>query len=108
MHLDGLGDIRQYHRFHILFALLKERLLLFDNTAADAQQRIISAFQTFDQPAGLLQVSAQVLGIVPGRGGDQGLVMVIDTQTWAAAWSKANAPAATLMNGKGIGHDEFG
>ncbi|SQB37350.1 Uncharacterised protein [Citrobacter koseri] len=36
VHLDGLGDVRQHHRFHKLFALLEEGLLLLNNTAAHA------------------------------------------------------------------------
>ncbi len=37
VHFDSLGDIGQPHRFHIFFALLKEGLLLFNDTATHAQ-----------------------------------------------------------------------
>lgn len=63
MHLDGLGDIRQHHRFHKFFALLKEGLLLFNDTATDAQQRIIAAFQTFNQPLRILQIATNKLAV---------------------------------------------
>ena len=54
MHLHGLGDIRQHHGFHKLFALLEERLLLADDAAGDLQQRFVAALQAFNQPLGFL------------------------------------------------------
>ena len=78
MHLDGLGDIRQYHRFHKLFALLKESLLLLNDAAADAQQRIIAAFQAFNQPLRILQIATNKLavGIVTRAIAHGGVVLV--------------------------------
>ena len=81
MHLDGLGDVRQYHRFHKFFSLLKKSLLLFNNTAAHAQQRVISTLQTFDQPACFLQIATNILIIgVIARAGAHGGVLLVDLQ----------------------------
>lgn len=63
MHLDGLGDIRQYHRFHKFFALLKEGLLLLNNTTTDAQQGVVAAFEAFNQPLRILQIGANKLAV---------------------------------------------
>ena len=63
MHLHGLGDIRQHHGFHKLFALLEERLLLADDAAGDLQQRLVAALQAFNQPLGFLQVAADELAV---------------------------------------------
>ena len=78
MHLDGLGYIRQHHRFHKLFALLKESLLLLNDAAADAQQRIIAAFQAFNQPLRILQIATNKLavGIVARAIAHGGVVLV--------------------------------
>ncbi len=108
MHLDGLGYVRQHHRFHKLFALLKECLLLFDNTAADAQQRVITALQTLNQPACFLKVAANVLiiSVVTGAGAHGG-VLLVDLQARNAVGVQFNDPAAIVFSHQHIGNDIF-
>ena len=109
MHLDGLGDIRQHHRFHILFTLLKERLLLFDNTAAYAEQRIISALQTFDQPSRFLQIATNVLIIgVVTHAGAHGGILLVDLQARDAVRVQFNDPAVIVFSDQHIRDDVLG
>ncbi|MNP40303.1 hypothetical protein D3C76_1339350 [compost metagenome] len=93
MHFHGLGDIRQHHGLHKFCTLFKERLLLFDNTAGHLEQRVVPAFQAFDQPLRFLQIAADILavGIVAHRVA-QCRILLIDFQPWDAVCIKLYHP----------------
>ena len=108
MHLDGLGDIGQHHRLHILFTLFEKSLLLLYDAAADAQQGIVAAFQTFNQPAGFLQIAANELavGVIAGAVAHC-RILLIYFQPWNAVGVELDGPAAAHLAHQHIRDDIF-
>ncbi len=58
MHADGLGDVLQDHRSHVLIAMLEECHLPLNDGARDLDQRLVANLQALQQPARLLELRA--------------------------------------------------
>ncbi len=104
MHLDGLGDIRQHHRFHKLFAFVEKGLLLFNDAAADAQQGIVAALQALNQPFGFLKIAADKLAVgVVARAAAHGSIVLVNLQARNAVSVQLYRPAAIMLAHQHIG-----
>ena len=65
VHADGVGDVAQDHRPHVLLALFQERGLALDDAARHLQQGLVADFQALQQPARFLQLRAQLAWPAP-------------------------------------------
>ena len=78
VHFDSFCDLPENQRFHGLVAPFEEGGLAADDRASHLEQGVISHFNAFDQPAGLLQLRphrsmfprdmGRVLGVDPEAG----------------------------------------
>ncbi len=98
MHLDGLGRYRPAPSASYTLHPVRKSLLLLYDAAADAQQGIVAAFQTFNQPAGFLQIAANELavGVIAGAVAHCRIPLIY-FQPWNAVGVELDGPAAAHL-----------
>ena len=88
--------------------MIKEGLLLFNDTATDAQQRIIATFQAFNQPLCILQIATNKLAVsVVARAVAHGGVVLVNLQPWNAVAVEFDHPAIVMLTHQYIRNNVF-
>ena len=105
VHLDLLGDIAQHQRTHGFGAEIEESSLCLDDGLGHLEHGFGTRLEALDQPAGFLQLAAQIVGVVAACLGNQARVVLVDREAGLAIRRQRDLPAAIDLVRVSIGGD---
>src|SRR5690606_33147695 len=105
VHLDGLGDVPQHHRLHVLLAFLEKLRLALHDRHRDLEQRLVTDLEASDQPTRFLKLRAQHVVLVAAA--ERARVHLVDAELRRDRAVQLDDPAPVAAADEHVRDDVF-